>query len=407
MIRMNEHYRKLQASYLFLQIAQRVRAFEQDHPETGIIRLGIGDVTRPLPGACVRALHEAVDEMGDEKAFRGYGPEQGYGFLRERIAEVDFRSTGATVDPDEIFISDGGKCDTGNFQEVFAGDVRVAVPDPVYPVYVDTNVMAGRTGEFRDGRYDGLLYLECTAENDFIPELPDRPVDLIYLCYPNNPTGAVITRRRLKEWVDYARAEKSLILYDAAYAVFVKNPEVPRSIYEVEGAREVAVEFRSFSKTAGFTGLRCAYTVVPKDCSIYDTGGNAVSLHGLWSRRHSTKFNGVSYPVQRAAWAAYSDEGLEQIFSLRDYYMRNADLIRREMTALGYPCTGGENSPYIWVRTTVDSWEFFDSLLTRTGVVCTPGSGFGRCGRGYVRISAFNEYDRVQEAMERIKGAFS
>ncbi|MFO8088760.1 MAG: LL-diaminopimelate aminotransferase [Desulfatiglandaceae bacterium] len=407
MIRMNEHYKKLQASYLFSEIARRVRSFEENHPDRPIIRLGIGDVTRPLPGACIRALHDAVDEMADADAFRGYGPEQGYQFLRERIAQVDFKARGAGVDAEEIFISDGAKCDTGNFQELLAGDVRVAVPDPVYPVYVDTNVMGGRTGEFRDGRYEGLLYLECTAENGFIPELPNRPADLIYLCFPNNPTGAVITLPRLKQWVDYARENRSLILFDAAYAVFVKDPDVPRSIYEVEGAREVAVEFRSFSKTAGFTGLRCAYTVVPKECKVYDSRGEFVSLHSLWSRRHSTKFNGVSYPVQRAAWAAYSDEGLKQIIELRDYYMKNAALILREMTSLGYECTGGENSPYIWVRTEGDSWEFFDSLLTRAGVVCTPGSGFGRCGQGYVRISAFNDYDRVLEAMNRIKTAFS
>jgi LL-diaminopimelate aminotransferase len=404
---MNEHYKKLQASYLFSEIARRVRSFEENHPGRPIIRLGIGDVTRPLPEACIRALHDAVDEMGDAEAFRGYGPEQGYQFLRERIAEVDFHSRGAGVDADEIFISDGAKCDTGNFQELLAGDVRVAVPDPVYPVYVDTNVMAGRTGEFRDGRYQGILYLECTAENDFIPDLPKEPADLIYLCFPNNPTGAVITLPRLRQWVDYARENRSLILFDAAYAVFVKDPEVPRSIYEVEGARDVAVEFRSFSKTAGFTGLRCAYTVVPKECSVYDSRGGAVPLHSLWTRRHSTKFNGVSYPVQRAAWAAYSEEGLKQIIALRDYYMKNADLILREMNSLGYRCTGGENSPYIWVRTNGDSWEFFDSLLTRAGVVCTPGSGFGRCGQGYVRISAFNDHERVREAMERIKAAFS
>jgi LL-diaminopimelate aminotransferase len=267
--------------------------------------------------------------------------------------------------------------------------------------------MAGRTGEFREGRYEGLRYLECNAENGFVPDLPAQPADLIYLCFPNNPTGAVITMPGLKQWVDYARENKSLILFDAAYAVFVRDPQIPRSIYEVDGAREVAVEFRSFSKTAGFTGLRCAYTVVPKECRVYDSEGESASLHSLWSRRHSTKFNGVSYPVQRAAWAAYSDEGLKQVIALRDYYMKNATLILREMNALGYRCTGGENSPYIWVRTDGDSWEFFDTLLTRAGVVCTPGTGFGRCGQGYVRISAFNDYDRVQEAMERIKAAFS
>jgi LL-diaminopimelate aminotransferase len=385
MIRMNENYKKLQSSYLFSEIAQRVRAFEESHPEMNIIRLGIGDVTRPLPEACIHALHAAVDEMGDAEAFRGYGPEQGYGFLRERVAEVDFKSRGADVSPEEIFISDGAKCDTGNFQEVFAEDVRVAVPDPVYPVYVDTNVMAGRSGEFRDGMYENLVYMECAAENDFVPELPEQPVDLIYLCFPNNPTGAVITLPRLKQWVDFARDRKALILFDAAYAIFVKDQEVPRSIYEVEGAREVAVEFRSFSKTAGFTGLRCAYTVVPRECKVYDSKGNAESLHALWSRRHITKFNGVSYPVQRAAWAAYSDEGLKQILSLRDYYMKNAELIRNEMTALGYKCTGGENSQYIWVRTEGDSWEFFSTGRWFSALLAQVSADAGRAMPASVR----------------------
>jgi LL-diaminopimelate aminotransferase len=405
MIRINPHYSKLQASYLFSNIAKRVNAFQQQNPGSKIIRLGIGDVTRALPDACVSAFHTAVDEMAQESTFRGYGPEQGYDFLREKIAEHDFRARGADIQADEVFVSDGAKCDTGNIQEIFATDIRIAIPDPVYPVYLDTNVMAGRTGPFRDGRYQSVVYLDSTAENNFVPKLPDQPVDLIYLCYPNNPTGATITPSQLKQWIDYAQTHKAIILYDAAYEAFVRDDTLPRSIYEVEGAKEVAIEFRSFSKTAGFTGTRCAYTVVPKSCRAYTESGEAVAVHDLWNRRHTTKFNSVSYPVQRAAEAVYSDEGRKQVKALTDYYLNNAVYIRKAVVALGYDCVGGENSPYIWIHGRRDSWEFFDQLLDKAGVVCTPGAGFGRCGEGYIRLSAFNSFENVKTAMERIQSA--
>ena len=405
MININENYFKLQASYLFSNIAKRVNTFVAENPDRSIIRLGIGDVTRALPAACVAAFHKAVDEMAQDQSFRGYGPEQGYEFLREKIAAADFQSRGADITADEIFVSDGAKCDTGNIQELFSPDITIAIPDPVYPVYLDTNVMAGRTGDYTDGRFEGIVYLDSTKENNFTPDLPDVPVDLIYLCFPNNPTGASITKEGLKKWVDYARKNKALILFDAAYEAFIRNNESPRSIYEIEGAKEVAIEFRSFSKTAGFTGTRCAFTVVPKACMAYDTAGNAHPLRDLWNRRQSTKFNGVSYPVQKAAEAVYSDEGKVQVKDLVDSYMKNAALILGEMTALGYECVGGANSPYIWIDGGRDSWEFFDLLLNKAGVVCTPGVGFGKCGQGYIRISAFNSYDNVQEAMERIKTA--
>jgi LL-diaminopimelate aminotransferase len=407
MILINEHFLKLQASYLFSNIAKRVSAFQQAHPDRHIIRLGIGDVTRALPEACVRALHRAVDEMAAESTFRGYGPEQGYAFLREAAAAHDFQARGADITADEIFISDGSKCDTGNIQELFAQSITVAIPDPVYPVYLDTNVMAGRTGGFGDGRYEGVVYLESTRENGYIPALPERPVDLIYLCFPNNPTGATITRRELQRWVEYAREHRALILYDAAYEAFLRDEGLPHSIYEIEGARDVAIEFRSFSKTAGFTGTRCAYTVVPKSCMAYDREGGAHPLQALWNRRHTTKFNGVSYPVQRAAEAVYSPEGREQVKEIIDGYLHNAAVIRREMAALGFQSVGGENSPYIWIDCRMDSWEFFDLLLNRAGVVCTPGAGFGRCGRGYVRISAFNSAANVEAAMARIREALA
>jgi LL-diaminopimelate aminotransferase len=402
-IRINEHYNKLRTSYLFSSIHQRVAAFAQAHREAQIIKLGIGDVTLPLPTACVEAFQRAVSEQGRVETFRGYGPEYGYDFLREAIVEHDFAGLG--IEADEVFVSDGAKCDTGNIQELFAVDVRVAVPDPVYPVYVDTNVMAGRTGDFDDGRYPGLVYLESTSDNGFVPEPPDQPVDLIYLCFPNNPTGATATREQLARWVDYARTSQALILFDAAYVAFVRDQSLPKSIYEIDGAREVAVEFRSFSKTAGFTGTRCAYTVVPKACRAYDAAGARCPVHPLWCRRQSTKFNGVSYPVQRAAAAVYSADGARQVKELCDYYLGNAALIRRRMSELGYACTGGDNSPYIWVQTNRDSWEFFDLLLERAAVVCTPGSGFGACGEGYVRISAFNSRENVAQAMDRIGAA--
>jgi LL-diaminopimelate aminotransferase len=403
MIRINENYLKLQASYLFSEIAKRVTSFQGSRPDMEIIRLGIGDVTRPLPPACIQAFHKAVDEMADIKTFHGYGPEQGYDFLREKIAQEDFQTLGAEISADEIFISDGSKCDTGNIQEIFNTDITLAIPDPVYPVYLDTNVMAGRTGSFNDGRYKGVVYLDGTWENGFIPQIPSKKVDLIYLCFPNNPTGATITRSQLQAWVDYARDCKALILYDAAYEAFIQDNDLPKSIFEIEGAREVAIEFRSFSKRAGFTGTRCAFAVIPKSCLAYTSGGETHSLGELWNRRHTTKFNGVSYPVQRAAEAVYSEDGKVQVQRLIDYYMKNATLIRKEMETLGYECVGGDNSPYIWVDCKTDSWQFFDMLLEKAGVVCTPGSGFGRCGEGYIRISAFNHYEDVEKAMEKIK----
>ncbi|NLF23622.1 MAG: LL-diaminopimelate aminotransferase [Lentisphaerae bacterium] len=403
MIRINENFDKLQASYLFSEIARRVREYQATGPARSIIRLGIGDVTEPLPPACIAALHRAVDELAVSSSFRGYGPEQGYDFLREAIARADFQARGAAIDADEIFVSDGAKCDTANIQELFDRRIKIAIPDPVYPVYVDTNVMAGRTGSARGGRYSGLVYLPCTARNGFVPSPPRRAVDLIYLCYPNNPTGATATREQLQAWVDYARTNRALILFDAAYEAFIRDPALPHSIYEVDGAQEVAIEFRSFSKTAGFTGTRCAFTVVPKRCLAYTAAGAARPLHPLWNRRHTTKFNGVSYPVQRAAEAVYSDEGQAQIRALNDGYLGNAAVIRQTMRQLGFKVAGGENSPYIWVRTGCDSWSFFDRLLKEAQIVTTPGAGFGRCGEGYIRISAFNRRDTVEEAMERLR----
>jgi len=403
MIRINENFKKLQASYLFSDIAKRVNAFQEAHPDVKVIKLGIGDVTLPLPSACIQAMHHAVDEMANAKTFRGYGPEQGYDFLRKAIVKGDFQSRGADIAADEIFVSDGAKCDTANIQELFANDITIAIPDPVYPVYVDTNVMAGRTGEYNNDRYAGLVYLGCTAANHYVPAIPSTPVDLIYLCFPNNPTGATATRTQLAEWVAYARANKALILFDAAYEGFIRDPQLPHSIYEIEGAREVAIEFRSFSKTAGFTGTRCAYTVVPKSCMGYDAAGTAIDLHKLWNRRHCTKFNGVSYPIQRAAEAVYSIVGQAQIRELSDAYLQNAAYIRSRITRLGFTVSGGENAPYIWINTGTDSWAFFDRLLNEAGVVTTPGSGFGSCGQGHIRISAFNSMENVKESMARIE----
>ena len=405
MIRINEHYQKLQNSYLFAEINQRIQAFQQQHPERELIRLGIGDVTQPLPDACVQAMHKAVDELAERQTFRGYGPEQGYDFLRQAIAEHDFQARGANINADEIFVSDGAKCDTGNIQELFAQDLRLAIPDPVYPVYVDTNVMAGRTGASQEGRYQGLVYLECTAENNYIPALPSEPVDLIYLCFPNNPTGASISREQLRLWVDYALEQKALILFDAAYEAFIQDEDVAHSIYEIEGAEKVAIEFRSFSKTAGFTGVRCAYTVVPRACTAYTAAGVAVSVRDLWMRRHTTKFNGVSYPVQRAAEAVYSRAGKAQVAELIAYYLKNAAYIRDAFQRMGFACSGGDNSPYIWVEVKQDAWAFFDFLLHNAGVICTPGAGFGRCGEQHIRISAFNHFEKVQQAMQRIEAA--
>ncbi len=402
MIKINENYLKLQASYLFSDIAKRVANHQAAHPEREIIKLGIGDVTRALPDACIQAFHHAVDEMASDDTFRGYGPEQGYDFLREVIAREDFQVRGADVAADEVFVSDGAKCDTGNIQEIFSTDIRVAIPDPVYPVYMDTNVMAGRSGSWKDGRYEGIVYLDGNRENGFVPDIPSEPVDLIYLCFPNNPAGSTITREQLQKWVDFARDSKALILYDAAYEAFIQDDSLPRSIYEIDGARKVAIEFRSFSKTAGFTGTRCAYTVVPKECMAYTENGDEISVYDLWNRRHTTKFNSVSYPIQRAAEAVYSPEGKAQVKELIGYYLNNAKQIRTHMSELGYDCIGGDNSPYIWIDGKMDSWEFFDLLLNKADVVCTPGAGFGRCGQGYIRISAFNSIENVNTAMERI-----
>ncbi|MBF0209931.1 MAG: LL-diaminopimelate aminotransferase [Desulfamplus sp.] len=403
MIKANKHYSKLNASYLFSDIAKRVSKFQAENPNTKIIRLGIGDVTRALPDACIKGFQQGVAEMASDATFKGYGPEQGYPFLRDMIAKHDFQARGADIAPDEVFVSDGAKCDTGNFQEIFAQDITIAIPDPVYPVYLDTNVMAGRTGKFIDGRYEGIVYLECTKDNNFLPKLPKNPVDLIYLCFPNNPTGSTITKSELKKWVEYAKETKALILFDAAYEAFIRDDSLPCSIYEIQGAKEVAVEFRSFSKTAGFTGTRCGYTVVPKECMIFDDNGDKISLHALWHRRQSTKFNGVSYPVQKAAEAIYSEEGRIQIKALVSYYLKNAELIRLAMSELGFEFVGGDNSPYIWIDGNGrDSWQFFDMLLTKAGVVCTPGAGFGKCGQGYIRISAFNSRENVEEAMLRM-----
>jgi len=402
MIRINENYRKLQASYLFADIARRVNAYTAANPDKPIIRLGIGDVTEPLPPACVAALHAATDEMASRATFKGYGPEQGYAFLRDLVAQHDYAARGCNIAADEIFISDGAKCDCGNIQEIFATDIQLAIPDPVYPVYVDTNVMAGRTGAASNGRYSGVMYLDSTPANGYVPAVPTAPADLIYLCFPNNPTGAVATREQLTAWVAYAKQNKAVILFDSAYEAYIRDPKIPHSIYEIEGARDVAIEFRSFSKTAGFTGVRCAYTVVPKSVMAYAADGSEQPLHALWNRRHTTKFNGVAYPIQKAAAAVYTADGQAQTRALTEFYLGNAKLIREAVQQLGFTCIGGDNAPYIWVNTGRDSWEFFDLLLNQAQVVCTPGAGFGKCGEGHVRISAFNSRENVEKALARI-----
>jgi LL-diaminopimelate aminotransferase len=402
MIRANENYLKLKASYLFSDIAKKVSAFQSEHTDINVIKLGIGDVTLPLTPSVIKAMHKAVDEMADAKSFRGYGPEQGYAFLREKIADVDFKQRGVSVSAEEVFISDGSKCDTGNIQELFATNIKVGIPDPVYPVYVDTNVMAGRTGDNRHGRYSGLHYIECTEATGFSPRVPSENLDLVYLCSPNNPTGATLSRKELADWVNYAHSNRCLLLFDAAYVAFIRDPELPHSIYEIDGAKEVAIEFRSFSKTAGFTGVRCAYTIVPKECYAYSSDGDPISLHSLWNRRHTTKFNGVAYPIQRAAEAVYLPDGQRETRELSDYYLANAQIISSQLNDLGFKVFGGKNAPYIWIKTGMRSWDFFDMLLSRAGVVCTPGSGFGTCGEGYVRLSAFNSRTNVEEALRRI-----
>lgn len=405
MVTINDNYLKLKAGYLFPEISRRVNAFAEANPGAKLVRLGIGDVTEPLPQACRTAMSKAVEEMGDRTTFRGYGPEQGYAWLREKIAAHDFQARGCKIEPGEIFISDGSKCDTGNILDIFGRNNTIAVTDPVYPVYVDTNVMAGHTGPANNaGEYEGLVYLPITAQNDFTAEIPLEKVDLIYLCFPNNPTGAVATKANLQAWVNYARAQGSIIFFDAAYEAFITNPELPHSIYEIEGARDCAIEFRSFSKNAGFTGTRCAFTVVPKALSAKTADGSDVELWKLWNRRQSTKFNGVSYIVQRGAEAVYFQEGQAQVRALVNFYLENATIIREQLTAAGMTVYGGVNAPYVWVTTpnNLSSWEFFDKLLHICHVVGTPGSGFGAAGEGYFRISAFNSRENMEEAMLRI-----
>ncbi|HEX3015854.1 MAG TPA: LL-diaminopimelate aminotransferase [Desulfobacteria bacterium] len=402
----NENYLKLPGSYLFSEIARRVSRFKAENPPADIIRLGIGDVTRPLPPAVITAMKQAVEEMGHEDTFRGYGPEQGYTFLIEKIIENDFRPRGVELAVDEVYISDGAKTDTANFQELFGINNVLAVTDPVYPVYVDSNVMAGRTGSVNaQGQFGKIVYLPCTEENGIKPALPQTKVDMIYLCFPNNPTGMTLSKAELKQWVDYARENRAIILFDAAYEAFIREDRVPHSIYEVEGAREVAVEFRSFSKTAGFTGTRCAYTMVPKEVKVYDSKGEAHSLNQLWLRRQTTKFNGVSYPVQVGAAAIYSEAGKKQVKETIDYYMDNARIIREGLEKTGYKVFGGVNAPYIWLKTpnNMGSWEFFDKLMKNANVVGTPGAGFGANGEGYFRLTAFGSRENTTRAVERIR----
>lgn len=402
MYTINEHYLKLQGSYLFSTIAKKVSEYQKEHPQAEVIRLGIGDMTQPLVPAIIEALHNAVEEMGTTEGFHGYGPEQGYEFLRECIAREDYQNRGCPISAEEIFISDGAKQDVGNIQEIFGLGNRVAVCDPVYPVYVDTNVMAGRTGEFnvRTGGYEGLIYLKCLEENGFSPRLPGEKPDLIYLCFPNNPTGMAITRTALQEWVDYANQNGSVILYDAAYEAYITEEGIPHSIYECEGARRCAIEFHSFSKNAGFTGLRLGYTVIPRELSC-----NGVSLHELWNRRHGTKYNGAPYLVQRAGEAVYSSEGKAQLKEQVAYYMENARLIREGLKAAGFTVYGGVNAPYIWLKVPerMSSWEFFDELLKKAQVVGTPGVGFGQGGEGFFRLTAFGTRENTLKALERIK----
>ena len=410
MARVNDNYLKLKSSYLFSDIAQRVKAFQAANPGAKLIRLGIGDVTQPLPPTVVAALHAAVDEMTKRETFRGYGPEIGYDFLVELIAEHDYKPRGVKLAPDEIFVSDGGKQDSGNIQEIFASDAVVALMDPVYPVYVDSNVMAGRSGENDGkGRYAGFVYMPSTAENHFTPALPERHVDVIYLCYPNNPTGSVLRADALKKWVDYARRERAVILYDAAYASYIRDADVPVSIFEIEGARECAIEFRSYSKSAGFTGVRCAYTVVPKELQGQGPKGEPVSVNSLWFRRQSTKYNATPYIIQRGAAAVYTPEGKRQVQGLIDFYMENARIVREGLEAIGLTVYGARNAPYIWVKTPagLSSWDFFDKLLNEAHVVSTPGVGFGPAGEGYLRLTAFGQRDQTEEAVERIRTKLS
>ncbi len=403
----NENFLNLQQSYLFANIAKKVAKYSEEHPDKKIIKLGIGDVTRPIVPACVEAMHKAVDEIGTQEGFKGYGPEQGYEFLRKAIVEKDYKKRGVDLELDEIFVSDGAKCDCGNIVDIFAQDNKVAITDPVYPVYLDTNVMSGRSGEYNQntGTYENIVYLPVTAENNFMPELPKEKVDMIYLCFPNNPTGTVLPKEELKKWIDYAKQNNSIILYDAAYEAFITEDDIPHSIYEIEGAKEVAIEFKSFSKTAGFTGVRCAYVVIPKEVKGYTKDGKAIDLNQLWNRRTCTKFNGTSYIVQRAAEATFTEEGQRQIEENINYYRENAKIIKEGLEEAGFTVYGGVNSPYIWLKVPegMTSWEFFDKLLEEVNIVGTPGSGFGPHGEGYFRLTAFGTRENTQEAIERIK----
>lgn len=406
MFAVNDNFSGLPASYLFSEVARRVQAYTEAHPEADVIRMGIGDVTRPLCPAVIDALHRAVDDEGAAATFHGYGPEQGYSFLASKIASHDYRSRGIDISEDEIFISDGAKSDTGNIGDILSPDCRVAVTDPVYPVYVDTNVMAGRAGTLQpDGRWSNIEYLPCTTDNGFVPQLPSSSPDVIYLCYPNNPTGTVLTREELEKWVEYCRRNGALLLFDAAYEAFVRTPGIPRSIYEIEGAKEVAIEFRSFSKTAGFTGIRLGYTVVPRELKGRGADGSPVALNPLWRRRQTTKFNGASYITQRGAEALYTPEGERQSRETVDYYLANARIMLDSLREAGYECTGGVDSPYVWIKTPdhLSSWEFFDLLLNRYNIVGTPGSGFGPSGEGYFRLTAFNTRENTVRAMSRLR----
>ncbi|MBE6264373.1 MAG: LL-diaminopimelate aminotransferase [Prevotella sp.] len=401
----NEHFLKLPGNYLFQDIAKRVKAYKVSHPKKRVISLGIGDVTRPLCPAVIEAMHKAVEEMATQATFRGYGPERGYDFLREAIIKNDYLTRGVHLDKDEIFVNDGAKSDTGNIQEIVRWDNNIGVTDPIYPVYIDSNVMIGRAGVFENGKWSNVAYMPCTAENGFVPQIPDHRVDMIYLCYPNNPTGTVLRKEELRKWVNYALRNDSIIFYDAAYEAYIQDEDIPHSIYEIRGARKVAIEFRSYSKTAGFTGVRCGYTVVPKELTASTIDGRRIPLNQIWDRRQSTKFNGTSYISQRAAEAIYSPEGKEQVKATIAYYMENARIMRTELTQLGFQVFGGENAPYLWVKTpgNTPSWKFFEEMLYGASVVCTPGVGFGPSGEGYVRLTSFGEREDCIEAMKRIK----
>ena len=401
----NEHFLKLPTNYLFSDIAKKVNAFKVSHPKTDLIRLGIGDVTRPLPQASIEAMHKAVDELANKETFHGYGPEQGYDFLIDAVIRNDYAPRGVYLEPGEVFISDGAKSDTGNIGDILRHDNSIGVTDPIYPVYIDSNVMCGRAGILEDGRWSNVVYLPCLSENNFVPEIPDRRIDILYLCYPNNPTGTVISKAELKKWVNYALENDTLILYDAAYEAYIQDPDIPHSIYEIKGAKKVAIEFRSFSKTAGFTGVRCGYTVVPKELTAATLEGERIPLNRMWNRRQCTKFNGTSYITQRGAEAIYTPEGKKQVKAIIQYYMANARIMKEALESTGLKVFGGENAPYLWVKTPgeVNSWKFFEQMLYEANVVGTPGVGFGPSGEGYIRLTAFGERADCEEAMKRIR----